>query len=35
MPDVAPETRYKASMDSVEQDISSPAPKYTDPQGVL
>ncbi len=32
MPDVAPETLYKANMDSVKQDISSPAPKYTDPQ---
>jgi hypothetical protein len=32
MPDVAPETLYKANMDSVKQDISSPAPKYADPQ---
>ena len=31
MPDVAPETLFKANMDQVKKDISSPDPNYKDP----
>jgi hypothetical protein len=31
MPDVAPETLFKANMDSIKKDMESPDPNYTDP----